>query len=145
MSEKRLRLSADASESPVTQLQVPLGAAITDEFVRLERDVAAWRKKIIIAPMQNPSAPVPDPSDSEVRLATEKIFPMLQQKVSVEGIRRMQERIADLEQKIASWNRILEQHPSDESARKCLAADTADLRDATTRLREYQLESVSQN
>ena len=96
--------------------------------------------------MQNPSAPVPDPSDYEVRLATEKIIPMPQQKVlPVEGVRLMQERIADLEQKIASWNRILEQHPSDESARKCLAADTADLRDATTRLREYQLESVSQN
>ncbi len=96
--------------------------------------------------MQNPSAPVPDPSDSEVRVATEKFFPMPQQEVSsVEGIRLMQERIADLVQKIASWNKILEQNPSDEAARQCLAADTADLRDATARLREYQLQSVSKN
>ena len=116
-----------------------------DELVRLESVVAARRKEIIIATMQNPSAPVPDPSDSEVRLATEKIFPMLQQKVSVEGIRRMQERIADLEQKIANWNRILEQNPSDEAARQCLTADTAELRDAAAHLREYQLQSISQN
>ncbi len=96
--------------------------------------------------MQNPSAPVPDPSDSEVRLATEKIFPIPQQKVlSAEGIRLMQERIADLEQKIASWNKILEQNSSDEAARQCLAADTADLRDAASRLREYRLQSESQN
>ena len=96
--------------------------------------------------MQNPSAPVPDPSDSEVRQATELIFPIPQQKVlSAEGTRLMQERIADLEQKIAGRNRILEQSPSDEAARQCLAADTADLRDATARLREYQLQSVSQN
>jgi hypothetical protein len=96
--------------------------------------------------MQNPSAPVPDPTDSEVRLATEKIFPMPQQKVlSVEGIRLMQERIADLEQKIANWNKILEENPSDEAARQCLSNDTADLRDAAARLREYQLQSVSRN
>ncbi len=96
--------------------------------------------------MQTPSAPVPDPSDSEVRLATEKILSMPQQKVlSVEGIRLMREGIADLEQKIASWNRILEQSPFDETARQCLAADTADLRDAAARLREYQLQSESQN
>jgi hypothetical protein len=96
--------------------------------------------------MQSLLAPVPDPSDSEVRLATEKIFPIPQQKVlSVEGIRLMQERIADLEQKIASWNRILEQNPSDEAARQCLAVDATDLRDAAARLREYQLQSISQN
>jgi len=96
--------------------------------------------------MQSSSAPVPDPSNSEVRLATEWIFPMPQQKVlPVEGVRLMQERIADLEQKIAIWNRILEQNPSDEAAHRCLAADTTDLRDATARLREYQLQSVSQN
>jgi len=96
--------------------------------------------------MKNPSAPVPDPFDSEVRLATEKIFPTPQQKLlSVEGIRLMQERIADLEQKMASWNTILEQNPSDESARQCLAADMADVRDAAARLREFQVQSESQN
>jgi len=96
--------------------------------------------------MQNSSAPSPDPSDSEVRLATEKIIPMKQQKVSSDdGIRLMQERIADLEKKIASWNRILEQNPSDETARKCLAADMADTRDAAARLREFQVQSESQN
>jgi len=96
--------------------------------------------------MQTPLAPVPDPSDSEVRLATEQIFWKSQQRVlSIEGICLMQERIADLEQKFASWNRILRQSPSDETARKCLATDTADLRDATARLREYQLQSESEN
>jgi len=111
-----------------------------------ESDVAARKKTYILTLMQTPPAPVPDPTDSEVRLATEKIFPKSQQRVlPIEGIRLMQERIADLEQKITGWNQILEQSPSDETARKCLAADMADLRDATARLREYQLQSESQN
>src|SRR5437867_1963543 len=92
--------------------------AIGDELLRLESDVAARRKWITIVPVQSPSDPVPDPSDSEVRLATEKILQMPQQKVlSVEGIRLMRERVADLEQKIASWNKILEQNPTDEAVR----------------------------
>lgn len=62
----------------------------------------------------------------------------------VEGIRLMQERIAELQQKITGWSRILEQ-TSDEAARQCLAADKADLRDAAARLQEYRLQSHSQN
>ncbi len=65
--------------------------------------------------------------------------------MAIEGTRILQERSAELEQKIANWNRILEQNPSDEAARQCLTADTAELRDAAAHLREYQLQSISQN
>jgi len=99
----------------------------------------------MMALMQSPSAPIPDPSDAEVRQATEKIFPGPEKVAPQEGIRLMEERIADLIQKIPGWNRILEQNPTDETARQCLIADTADLRDAEARLREYRLQFESQN
>lgn len=96
--------------------------------------------------MSDPSSSIPGPSDAEVRLATEKILSGPREMVAPqEGMRLMQERIADLKEKIAGWNRILEQNPTHETARQCLAADTADLRDAAARLEEYRLQSQSQN
>jgi hypothetical protein len=96
--------------------------------------------------MSDPSDSTPGPSNAEVRLATERILPGPREKVALqEGIRLMEERTADLKQKIAGWNRILEQTPNDETARQCLATDTADLRDAEARLREYRLQFESHN
>ena len=89
---------------------------------------------------------IPNLSDSEVRLATEETLPGPPETVAPqEGVRLMQERIADFKEKIAGWNRILEQNPTDETVHQCLAADTADLRDAEARLREYQMQFESQN
>jgi hypothetical protein len=96
--------------------------------------------------MSDPPDSIPGPSNAEVRLATEKIHPGPRERVAPqEGIRMMEERIADLKQKIAGWKKILEQSPSDETARECHAADMSDLRDAEIRLREYRLQSTSQN
>ena len=96
--------------------------------------------------MSDPSNSIPGPSDAEVRLATEKTLPGPRQMVAPqEGVRLMQERIADLKEKIAGWKRILDQNPPDETARRCLAADTADLRDAEAQLRQYRLQFESQN
>lgn len=96
--------------------------------------------------LSDPSNSIPGPSDVEVRLATEKSLPGPRQMVAPqEGVRLIQEPIADLKEKIAGWNRVLEQNPIDESARQCLAADSADLRDAEARLREYRLQFESQN
>ena len=96
--------------------------------------------------MSDPFSSIPGPFDAEVRLATEKILSGPREMVAPqEGVRLMQERIADLKEKIAGWNRILEQNPTDETTRQCLAADTAGLRDANARLRKYRLQFESQN
>ena len=96
--------------------------------------------------MANEPETIPDPSEAEVRLATEKALPGPLEKLSPEdGVRLMQDRIADLTQKIAGWNRILEKALNDGTAQKCLATDQADLREAEARLKQYQLQLLSKN
>ncbi len=96
--------------------------------------------------MLNEREPIPDPSDAEVRLATEKALLGPLERLSPEdGVRLMQERITKLTQNIVGWNRILEKDPINDTARKCLATDQADLREAEARLKQYQLQLRSKN
>ena len=96
--------------------------------------------------MPKKPTPTPDPSAAEVRLAIEKIFAGLPERLSPEkGIRLMQDRIAELKQNIAGWNCILDTDPANEAAQKCLAADQTDLQVAEARLQECQLQAESRN
>ena len=96
--------------------------------------------------MTDKQTPTPDPSDAEVRLAVQDALPRPPEKLSPEdGTRLMQDLIAELQQKIAGWSRILDTDPANDTAPKCLASDQANLRAAKARLQEYQLQYGSRN